>query len=180
MANEPTFREVQRYKQPWLWAIISLASCLTAGLMAYGMIQQLVFHVPWGNHPMPDSMLVWFGPLMIGVGIGIFVLFLKARLITEVRGDGVYIRYIPFHRRFHWYFFDTIVKAEAVTYSPMRDYGGWGIRYGRLGKAYNVSGNRGVNITFTNGTKLLIGSMQPEALADAITRGLPFVNKNGR
>ncbi|NVL91956.1 MAG: hypothetical protein HWN71_02845 [Desulfobacterales bacterium] len=55
-----------------------------------------------------------------------------------------------------------------MTYNPLKDYGGWGIRYGRGGRAYNVSGNRGVYLELSNGKSLLIGSLQPEELARAI------------
>jgi hypothetical protein len=58
------------------------------------------------------------------------------------------------------------------TYRPIRDYGGWGIRYGRGGKAYNVSGNRGVMLELSDGQKLLIGSQRPEELANAINLAL--------
>jgi hypothetical protein len=63
------------------------------------------------------------------------------------------------------------------TYRPIRDYGGWGIRYGRNGKAYNVSGNRGVMLEFSHGQKLLIGSQKPGDLANAI--GLAFGKRRG-
>jgi hypothetical protein len=36
--------------------------------------------------------------------------------------------------------------------------------------AYNVSGNRGVQLEFSNGKRLLIGSQRPEDLAAAISR----------
>jgi len=58
--------------------------------------------------------------------------------------------------------------AIAVkTYSPILDYGRWGIRYGWRGKAYNVSGNRGVIFVLPGGETLLIGSQRPEELASA-------------
>ena len=58
-----------------------------------------------------------------------------------------------------------IASAEAVTYSPIADYGGWGIK-GRPGNsALNARGNRGVRLTLCNGKKLMIGSQKPEALA---------------
>jgi TATA-box binding protein (TBP) (component of TFIID and TFIIIB) len=49
------------------------------------------------------------------------------------------------------------------------EYGGWGIKYGRKGKAYNVSGNRGVQLVFKDGKQLLIGSQRAEELAEAIS-----------
>jgi len=65
--------------------------------------------------------------------------------MTEVRDDGVYFRFFPLHLSFHRIGLEEIVRFEVQTYRPIRDYGGWGIRYGWKGKAYNVSGNRGVH-----------------------------------
>ena len=53
-------------------------------------------------------------------------------------------------------------------YSPIRDCGGWGVRHYKSGKAYNVSGNRGVVLEFLDGRPILIGSQRPEELAKAI------------
>ncbi len=50
----------------------------------------------------------------------------------------------------------------------MKEYGGWGIRYGMKGMAYNVSGNRGVQLEFETGKRLLIGSQRPEELVSQI------------
>ena len=63
---------------------------------------------------------------------------------------------------------DNIKKCEVRKYSPIKECGGWGIKYGRKGKAYNVSGNFGVQLEFTKGKPLLIGSQNPEKLARVI------------
>jgi len=47
-----------------------------------------------------------------------------------------------------------------------------------MGKAYNVSGNRGVQLEFTDGKCLLIGSQKPEQLDSAITQYLKNHVKN--
>ena len=58
---------------------------------------------------------------------------------------------------------DTIRCVEVVTYRPIADYGFWGIRSGRDGeRALIARGNRGVRLELTDGSKLLIGSQQPE------------------
>jgi hypothetical protein len=49
--------------------------------------------------------------------------------------------------------------------------GGWGLRFGAKGKAYNVSGNRGVLLTFEGDKTLLIGSLRADELAQAIRAG---------
>ncbi len=57
---------------------------------------------------------------------------------------------------------------EKTTYRPLIDYGGWGIRYGRKGTAYTVSGNQGIQIVFNTSRKLILGSQMPDAFEDAI------------
>lgn len=61
-----------------------------------------------------------------------------------------------------------IAGAEARTYAPIREYGGWGVRLGRRGWAYNVSGNRGVELTLVSGKGVMIGSRRAEELEAAI------------
>ena len=58
-------------------------------------------------------------------------------------------------------------------YRPILDYGGWGIRWGPgKGWAYNVSGNRGVQLELLDGKQLLIGSQNPEKLAQMIGKAM--------
>ena len=67
----------------------------------------------------------------------------------------------------------TIRSIEVVTYRPIADYGFWGIRTGRDGeRALIARGNRGVRLELADGTRLLIGSQRPEALAAAMDRTL--------
>jgi len=66
--------------------------------------------------------------------------------------------------------FDNIISCKIRTYKPIREYGGWGIRFSRKGRSYNVSGDRGVQLELTEGMLLLIGSQKAEQLADAINK----------
>jgi hypothetical protein len=110
--------------------------------------------------------------VLAGVGVPILIAFLFAflRLETEVRLDGLYIRFTPFHIRFRKFASDDLSECYARQYKPIREYGGWGIRYGLpgRGKVYNVRGNNGVQLVFKNGRKLLVGSQKAEKLEEAI------------
>ncbi|MFC2005915.1 DUF6141 family protein [Chloroflexota bacterium] len=154
-------REVQHFRQPWLWILILSISAITI----WGMIQQLFLGKPFGNNPAPDATLVI---IVIIFGLGFPYAFYKMNLTTEVRSDGIYYRFFPFHLSFHKIKLEDLAKYEVRTYSPIRDYGGWGIRWGTKGKAYNVSGNRGVHLSFSDGEQLLIGSQKPEEFAEAL------------
>ena len=102
--------------------------------------------------------------------IGIGGLFWVLKLETEVRPDGLYIRYFPFHIHFKRFSTDDLSEYYARTYRPIWEYGGWGIRYSfGKGKAYNVSGNKGVQLVFKSGKRLLIGSQRAEELEEAIS-----------
>ena len=98
----------------------------------------------------------------------IFLVLFLAGLVTEVRMDGIYIRYFPFHRIFRIMPFDAIRNCGITSYRPFRDYGGWGVRYGAGAKAYIVSGNRGLWLDLYSGTRILLGSQRPEELNQVI------------
>jgi hypothetical protein len=155
------FREVQRFGQIWIWLLVGLVT----GVAWYGAIIQLVYKKPFGDKPAPDSLMV---VIWVVFGVGFPLLFYSIRLVTEVRPDGVYVRFVPLHRSFHKISSADIQSCEVVTYRPLRDYGGYGIRYGIQGKAYNVSGNRGVRLHLKDKKPLLIGSQSAEQLAAAV------------
>ncbi len=59
------------------------------------------------------------------------------------------------------------------NYRPIREFGGWGIRYGGGGrKAYTVRGDCGVEFRLTSGRKVLFGSARPEEFAAAVRTGM--------
>ena len=93
------------------------------------------------------------------------------RMTTEVGATDlrVWFGWIPTYRRIVP--LGTIQRLEVVNYRPLADYGGWGIRLGRDGvRVLSAKGDRGVRLELTDGTRLLIGSQQPEDLARAIER----------
>ena len=155
---------------PLLWAMILPLCVGMIGFFSWAMLEQLVRGRPVGNQPMPDLMLLIVGPVCILMMAGLLWLMWAARLVTEVRDDGIYIRFHPFHRRFHGFLWWEIETCEARTYRPIMEYGGWGIRFGSGGKAYNVSGNRGLQLTLGNGRsgRVLIGSQRADELAMAV------------
>jgi len=162
------FAETQRFRQKWLWTILLVTNLLVVFLMGYGLYQQVFLGRPFGSNPSSDTALIVTTVLVILFVAGITWLFYRATLATEVRKDGLYVRYFPFHLSWRKIPLENLKACEAVTYSPLVDYGGWGIRWGRAGRAYNVYGNRGVRLTYDNGRSLLIGSQMADELAEAI------------
>ena len=166
-AGPVRFTETQRFDQLWLWLVLLASTVVPFIIFTWIMVEQLVTGHPVGNQPMPDAMAigVWLGTGALTAGL--LVLFARAALIVEVRRDGIWVQYKGFRiKRLIRY--DEIASFEAVTYSPIGEYGGWGIRGMGKNKAYNVKGNRGVRLRFHDGSQLLVGSQRARAFERAI------------
>lgn len=155
------YREVQQFRQLWIWIVLLFSSiaALTAAAMPF------LVGSDWPENWILNLILILFGIIF---GILFPILFYIAALIAEVRSDGLYLSFYPLLFAPILIPFENIVRCEVRTYHPLREYGGWGIRYGPKGKAYNVSGDRGVQLELANGERILIGSGNPEALIRAI------------
>jgi hypothetical protein len=107
--------------------------------------------------------------LALLIPIAVVALTLATELRLTVVSGAVRIRFFPLMTR-------TIEKSaiagiEARTYRPIREYGGWGIRFGLGGRrAYSISGNRGVELTLMDGKKVMIGSQRADELATVLRR----------
>lgn len=152
------FREEQRFRQKWLWALLISDSALMTGLALW---------VTTVSASSGVVALIWGTWSLIGVGAPLF--FLTPRLTTEVRPDGVYYQFWPLHlspRRIGWHDIDD---SKLRTYGAIREYGGWGIRWAPgSGWTYNACGNCGMQFYLWDGTKLLIGTRRPEEFARAV------------
>lgn len=111
---------------------------------------------------------LWAAAIGYGVLALVATLLLVGGLRTEVHDDRLVVWMKGLRRRaVPW---GEVVSAEAITIRPLRDYGGWGIRYG--GKArgwiYNVRGTGAVRFMLQGGRVLVVGTQRPERLWMAV------------
>ena len=116
------------------------------------------------RQPIPHLRRLIIGGVYVVIGLALFL----AGLETQVRRDGLYVRFFPFHIRYKKFTMQDLSEYYAREYRPILEYGGWGIRWGKSGEAYNISGKKGLQLVFKNGKKLLIGSKNPQELVKAI------------
>jgi hypothetical protein len=124
----------------------------------------VVFEQQFGSKPMSNTGLF----IALGVTLLFTLLFVCCRLETRINEDGIYVRFFPFqftHKKYAW---AEVSKLYLRQYRPLAEYGGWGIRYGVNGKAYNVSGNMGLQFELISGKKLLIGTNRPKELTETL------------
>jgi len=115
------------------------------------------------------------GALLHGAGAAALLLgpvvtrLLLGRLQVRVTRTSLLLvfGYLPFVQRLVP--FEDIRRMEAVRYSPLRDFGGWGIRWGGPGrKAWTMRGDRALRLTLRDGSELYVGSDDPERLLERV------------
>lgn len=160
--SKEIFKEQQRFNQKWMLAIIFLL----LGINVWGFIQQIFFGVPFGNNPASDEAMI-----MITLGaVVIFGFILSLKLKTRIDRHGISYRFSIIHRKEHFIKWEAVQRAYVRKYKPIKEYGGWGFRLGISGKAFNTSGNMGLQLELTNGKRLLLGTQKPEELEAVLNK----------
>lgn len=117
--------------------------------------------VTWwlSRQPIWIFVIILSGVLLVGILFG--------SLTVTVDDSSVQCWFGPgwFRRQF--------ALAEIAEVVPVKNpwFYGWGIRYTGNGWLFNVSGFDAVEITFTSGKQVRIGTDQPQKLAAAIREG---------
>ena len=145
--KELIFKEKQKFTQKWLWLILIILPLLIT-----------ISPIDLSSDPKLSC-------LIILMSLSPMILFYFIELRVMLSNKGLQYQFFPFHLKSYTIKLDEITSFEELTYSPIKDYGGWGIRYGFKGKAYNVSGNKGVKIYLKNGKNILFGSKKSNELA---------------
>jgi hypothetical protein len=154
MEDDVLFSETQRFKQWWLWVLLIGIN----GMLLFGVVKQVILGQPFGTKPGTDAeLLIIFGLMLLFT-----LLFFNFRLETRIKKDGIYYRFIPFHGAYRFTSWDNLLLCYVRQYSPIMEYGGWGLRLGMYGKgtAFNVSGNMGLQLKLSNHKKILLGTQR--------------------
>jgi hypothetical protein len=161
------FQEEQRMWRPWL-AVLFVPAAFAAFTLSFGVWQQVIGGTPWGHRPMSDPLLMLVTIVTFLVpGITLWLLY-SMRLTTVVDRGGIEVHFWPVRRRH--ISLAEIRSVAARDYNPILEYGGWGLRFGRKGWAYNARGRRGVQLELNKGFPVLIGSQRADELAVAIEK----------
>ena len=144
------FNESQRFRQWWIYLIIVM-TIATWIFVFFSSAQE----------EDPDKSISTLG--LIGgsiIPVLLIIMLIILRLVTKIRDDGIYIQFKPLQFKQKHIKLEEIKSFEVRKYKPLTEYGGWGLRSGLNtrghGKAYNVSGNMGLQLYLANGKKLLI------------------------
>ncbi|MHA3786677.1 hypothetical protein ACX0HA_00595 [Flavobacterium hauense] len=153
--NNIIFTETQRFE---FWHVLILAA-----------VTALIFYCikrfkPKQGSPLNSTIGKVVLYICAAIPVPVLILFLVMSLNTKIDSSGINVKFSPFDREWKTYKWETIRNCDVRTYNAMHDYGGWGMRNG----AYNVSGDKGLFIRFTNGKHFLIGTQKPEEMEKVV------------
>lgn len=146
-----SFHEKQYLRQWWVWVLM-------AGVAGISIRNFFMMEV---------TSPVMFLPLVMVSAVVALLFF--SNLDTTISEKGIEVKYFPFHLRPRLFAWDEIAKANVREYKPLIEYGGWGLRgLSPRNRAYNVSGNKGLQLEFTDGCRLLIGTKKPDEIKEVL------------
>lgn len=147
------YHVIQYFRQPWIIALI-------AGVAIITWYSVLMTEPATG----PAQILI-----LLAFGVLLPLFFAVLRLETHVSVDGISYRMPPIVRKERIIPWSDLAAADLITIRPIRDCGGWGIRYCRgEGITYIVSGNQVIRFRKISGERVLLGTRQPEEMIQTI------------
>ena len=157
------YKEEQKFNQAWVWLILVLF------LIPFFIVgNQLLELIKADSDDYLTLSLVLF--VLLVSSIPVIWLFVKMKLVVEIRKDGIWYKFPPLLNKWKSINKTEIESFEVRKYKPVLEYGGWGIKGKFKSKAYNVSGNIGLQLYLKNGRKVLFGTQRQEAIENAMKK----------
>lgn len=164
------YTEIQRFRNTLFMVIVAFLFLFVVFLFGYGYYIQIVLHQQFGNNPMSDIGLIITGSFTILTVGALVYLFLTSKLEIYITKDGIYYRYFPFILKMRKILKTDISNWVVREYKPIREFGGWGLRYNYRTKTscYNIRGTMGLELHLTNDRKILLGTQKPVEIKHAM------------
>ena len=153
------YRE-QMWAPLWVMAIIWLA----CGAAIFGTVQALRDTSLSAADAWPVLAAAAGASVLLLTALNLFFI----RLDVEVRSDHVLVAFGPVNlvRKRIW--FTEIEEVRGLTYRPLMEFGGWGIRFRPGRTAWTIRGNQAAAVKLKSGRRIYVGSEHPQRLAGAI------------
>lgn len=164
MEHSVLFEEVQ---SPFKKSVRDFFKVITALL-----IVALAFNLIWQKGSINELTTGLIVALLITVLISMFT---GIKMVTQIRDDGIHVRFPPFQPSFDHYSWDNIQELYIRAYDAASEYaawgvrlGAWGVKFGASGKGYILGGNKGIQLVLRDNSKVLISTQRPDEMANVL------------
>jgi hypothetical protein len=159
MNDQPQYCEKSGFPAWIFWTIASIPLCL--------YFYELIFH------PINSEPFDWLGLVILGA-VGLFIFSIKLKITIDTK--GITYQYPPFHNKPTTLPWENIETVELLKINPLKEFGGWGLRYGKLGTAYTTRGRYILHIVQKTGKPINLTILNPESLMKISTQNQWPVN----
>ena len=161
MNDQPQYSEKSGFPSWIFWSIASIP-------LSIYLYEKIV-------HPADSEPLDWFGLVIIGV---VALLIFAIKLHVTINIEGITYKYPPFHIKPKQMPWANIESAELMKINPLKEFGGWGLRYGKLGAAYTTRGKHILHIKMRKGKPINLTIVDYKTLLEfAESNQWPIVNR---
>lgn len=172
MQGKILFQERQTFKRsPIIWVSMISATAMLAWI-TIGAYRQILLGDPMGDNYMSDTSLITLVSSVFILLVAIYVFIFSHLLEVKVDNGGIYYRFVPYFSRQRYIRWEELEKYWVRKYQPIAEYGGWGLRvtFKKSGKAYNIQGDKGLQLVFKNGKRLLLGTQRAIELDKVLSK----------
>jgi hypothetical protein len=148
------FQESQSYRGTWMMYLL---------LMTELPIIVLVLVIMQTTDSDPNETAMGMA-VLVGVSALVFILMMAIRLESRIDEKGVHYRFFPFINKWRTLPKSQIRSLKVINYSPLTDYGGWGIKGNKTTKAFSIIGDMGLLIDTGDKKKIMIGTRKESEL----------------
>jgi uncharacterized protein with PQ loop repeat len=144
------FFENQNFTKSWMWLLLAVITILMIRFVVKLLKEEKIKKIN------PLFFVIFLIPLAL------LFLALSMKLETRFDSSGFSYRYYPLsltYTKIDWVNVDSVYVCD---YHPLAEYGGWGVREGKRGKSYTVSGDKGIQLVYKNKDRVLFGTHEPE------------------
>lgn len=166
------YKEDQRFGSPGLYVSMGVIYIGTMIFFLYAMYSQFILKEPIGSEPMSDLGLIITTVLILLVFLLSGYFLFGSKLVVTITATNLSLTFKPLLKKPLSYTAADIERWEVRKYKPIKEYGGWGVKFGTkgVGRAYNVRGSIGLQLYLNNNKKVLIGTERGDAIGRAIKK----------
>ena len=129
------FNESQSYRGTWVIYLILLVELPTFILML------VLFFSSEEKKEIGIALIFVISILSL-----VLTLILNIKLETRIDYSGIHFRYHPFIRKWRLIPKNSIISTGVISFNPLLDFGGWGMKTNKTTKLFNVTGDQGLLI----------------------------------
>ncbi len=94
--------------------------------------------------------------------LSVFLLLWNVRLNWSISKTEFSFTFFPFVLKRRTYSMDDVDDIQVMKINSLKEFGGWGLREGKLGKAYTTAGNHILHVKFKQGRPINVSVLRPQ------------------